>query len=145
MEVKIRLTSRNAHVPTKGTTGSACFDLYSAENTILNSWSSGSISTDLKFKIPDQFFGKIYSRSGQFLRERVTVEGGIIDSDFRGVLKVLMFNHSSVAYKIKVGQRIAQLCFFKEIPVEFKKVEAFDEREPQNERQECGFGSTGDF
>ena len=132
MEVKIRLTSRNAHVPTKGTTGLACFDLYPAKNTILNSWSRGSISTDLKFKIPDQFFGKIYSRSGQFLRERVTVEGGIIDSDFRGVLKVLMFNHSSVAYKIKVGQRIAQLCFFKEILVEFKNVEAFDEPEPQN-------------
>ena len=32
---------------------------------------------------------------------------------------MLMLNHSSVAYKIKVGQRIAQLCFFKEIPVEF--------------------------
>ena len=119
MEVKIRLTSRNAHVPAKGTTGSACFDLYSAENTILNSWSSGFISTDLKFKITDQFFGKIYSRSGQFLRERVILEGGIIDSDFRVVLKMLMFNHSSVAYKIKVGQRIAQLCFFKEIPLEF--------------------------
>ena len=119
MEVKIRLTPRNAHVPNKGTTGSACFDLYSPKNTILNSWSSGSISTDLKFKIPDQLFGKIYSHSGQFLRERVTVEGGIIDSDFRGVLKVLMFNHSSVAYKITLGQRIAQLCFFKEIPVEF--------------------------
>ena len=98
MEVKIRLTSHNAHVSTKGTTGLACFDLYSTENTILNSWSSGSISTDLRFKIPDQFFGKIYSRSDQFLRERVTVKGGIIDSDFRGVLKVLMFNHWSVAY-----------------------------------------------
>ena len=93
MEVKIRLTSRNAHVPTKGMTGLACFDLYSAENNILNSWSSRSISTDLKFKISDQFFCKIYSRSRQFLREIVTVEGGIIDSDFRGALKELMFNH----------------------------------------------------
>ena len=56
-------------------------------------------------------FGKIFSRSGQFLRDKVTVEEGVIDSDYRGTLKIL-FNHSSNAFKIKKGQRIAQIVFF---------------------------------
>ena len=144
MELKVCFASKNAIMPAKATAGSACFDLFAAENTSLDSWASGSICTGLKFKIPNEFFGKIYSRSGQFLRERLTVEAGIIDSDFRGVLKVLMFNHSSNIYSVKVGQRIAQICFFKKVRINFCSVDSF-ESEPQNERGECGFGSSGDF
>ena len=144
MELTVCFASKNVIMPAKATAGSACFDLLAAENTSLDSWASGSISTGLKLKIPNDFFGKIYSRSGQFLRERLTVEAGIIDPDFRGVLKVLMFNHSSNVYSVKVGQRIAQICFFKKVYINFCSVDSF-EPEPQNERGECGFGSSGDF
>ena len=144
MELNVCFASKNTIMPAKATAGSACFDLFAAENTSLDSWASGSICTGLKFKIPNEFFGKIYSRSGQFLRERLTVEAGIIDSDFRGVLKVLMFNHSSNVYSVKVGQRIAQISFFKKVHVNFCSIDSC-EPELQNERGECGVGSSRDF
>ena len=89
-------------------------------------------------------FGKIFTRSGQFLRYKVTVEGGVIDSDFRGILKILIFNHSSDTLEIKIGQRIAQNVFFKKVPVNFNCVESF-EPEVGNEINDSGFGSSGDF
>ena len=89
-------------------------------------------------------FGKIFSRSGQFLRDKVTVEEGVIDSDYRGTLKILLFNHSSNAFKIKKGQRIAQIVFFKKVHVNFNRVESF-EPEVGNERNDSGFGSSGHF
>ena len=144
MELKVCFASKNANMSAKATAGSTCFDLFATENTILDSWASGSISTGLKLKIQNDFFGKKCSRSGQFLRERLTVEAGMIDSDFRGVLKVLMFNHSSNVYSVKVGQRIAQICFFKKVHVNFCSLDS-SEPELQNERGECGFGSSGDF
>ena len=125
-EIKYYSTSNNSHVPTKATPGSAGFDLYSAENKELKAWSNGSISTDLKFRIPDDMFGKIFSHSGQFLRDKVTVEGGVIDSDYRETLKILLFNHSSNVFEIKKGQRIAQIVFFKKVHVNFNCVESFE-------------------
>ena len=143
-QIKYYSTLNNSHVPTKATPGSVGFNLYSAENKELKAWSNGSISTDLKFKIPEDMFGKIFTRSGQFLRNKVTVEGGVIDSDFRGILKILLFNHSSNALEIKIGQRIAQNVFFKKVPVNFNCVESF-EPEVGNETNDSGFGSSGDF
>ena len=140
-EIKYYSTSNNSHVLTKATPGSAGFDLYSAENKELKAWSNWSISTGLKFRIPDDMFGKIFSRSGQFLRDKVTVEGGVIDSDYRGALKILLFNHSSSVFEIKNGQRIAQIVFFKKVHVNFNCVESF---EPE-EKNDSGFGSSGDF
>ena len=51
-QIKYYSTLNNSHVPTKATPGSVGFNLYSAENKELKAWSNGSISTDLKFKIP---------------------------------------------------------------------------------------------
>lgn len=105
--------SGNSTIPTKATAGSAGFDLYSAKTKEIKPWSNATMSTDLKFKIPIDMFGKIFTRSGQFIRDRVTVEGGVIDSDYRGVVKILLFNHSNATVTVGKRQRFAQIFFLK--------------------------------
>ena len=136
--------SGNSTVPTKANAGFAGFDLYSAKTKEIKPWYNASVSTDLKFKIPIDMFGKIFTRSGQFIRDRVTVEGGVIDSDYRGVVNILLFNHSNATVTVGKGQRFAQIVFLKKTSVTFDCVESFGP-EPNNERNDSGFGSSGDF
>ena len=105
--------SGNSTVPTKATAGFAGFDLYSAKTKEIKPWYNASVSTDLKFKIPIDMFGKIFTRSGQFIRDRVTAEGGVIDSGYGGVVKILLFNHSNATVTVGKEQRFAQIVFLK--------------------------------
>ena len=69
----------------------------------------------------------------------ISVDAGVIDADHRGELKVLLFNHGASDYKIKTGDRIAQLIVEKIVDQDWEDVEMLDE----TERADGGFGSTG--
>ena len=142
--IKYFSVSKNATVPTKATSGSAGFDLYSAVDKEIKPWTNGIASTDLKFKIPFDMFGKIFTRSGQFIKNKFTVEAGVTDSDYRGVVNILLFSHYNLALKIEKRQRVAQIVFLKKVNVNFNQVQSF-EHEVDNERNDSGLGSSGDF
>ena len=72
------------------------------------------VSFDVRWAVLKGFFGKIFSRSGLFLNHSITAEAGVIDSGYRGIVKVLLFNHSDNVFFVLVGQRIAQIVFFLE-------------------------------
>jgi dUTP pyrophosphatase len=78
--------------------------------------SKALISSGLKMEIPTGYVGKIESRSSLALKEYLIAFSGLIDSDFRGTVEVLLFNFSKdKTVKIKIGDRIAQLVIYKVI------------------------------
>lgn len=84
------------------------------------------VSLDLRIMIPEGFYGKIFSRSGLFLNNLITAKCGVIDTDYRGIVHVCLFNHSDEVFCVKLGQRIAQIVFMEKFDVEFKMVQSRD-------------------
>ena len=95
----------------------------------------------LRLQIPIGFFGKIFSRSGLCLKENISAVAGVIGSDYRGIVKVILFNDSDKKFSVEVGQRIAQMVFLEKFDVEFTCVQVLSE----TDRQISGFGSSGIF
>ena len=75
--------SPNAKCPTKGSSNSAGYDLYSAQSAIVKSYQRVMVSTDLVMELPPNYYGRIASRSGLALNHSIDVVGGVIDSDYR--------------------------------------------------------------
>lgn len=141
IDVNYYPTSDNCKVPTKSTVDSAGYDLYSAEKKEILPWQNAPVSLDLKLAIPVGFFGKIFSRSGLCLKENISAVAGVIGSDYRGIVKVILFNDSDKKFSVEVGQRIAQMVFLEKFDVEFTCVQVLSE----TDRQDSGFGSSGIF
>ena len=138
IKVKYYPESDETKVPYKA----AGYDLYAAEVTNVLPKSNAIASLDLRWAIPKGFFGEIFSRCGLFLNHSITAEGGVIDSCYRGIVKVLLFNHSGNVFSVKVGQRIAQIVFLEKFDAKFQMVQSSDQLN-KSLRNEGGFGSTG--
>ena len=136
------LESDDAKVSFRVTSGSAAYDLYVAEGKNILPKSAGLVSLDLRMMIPKGFYGKIFSRLGLFLNNLITAECGVIDSDYKGIVHVCLFNHSDEVFSVKSGQRIVQIVFMEKSDVEFKMVQSRDSLQ-KSERNEGGFGCTG--
>ena len=78
--------------------------------------------TDLILKIPDDFYGRVFVRSGLVLKYGITAHNGVVDSDFRGVLCIVLFSNSDKDYQVLSGQRITQTIFNKTETVKFIEV-----------------------
>lgn len=140
--MKIKLLTPTATAPTYATDGSAGLDLYADEDCILDSVYDGVrkvISTGVSVEIDADKVGLIWPRSGIAVKNGIDTGAGVIDSDYRGEVKVLLFNHGEYAYKIKRGDRIAQLLI---VPCYRPKIEIVDSLD-ETERGAGGFGSTG--
>ena len=111
-------------VPFKVSSGSASYNLYSTKEKNILPKSCELVSLDLRWAIPQGFYGKIFSCSGLLLNHLVTAEGGVIDSDYRGIVKVILFNHSDQIFSVKMRLRIAQVVFMEKIDVRFEMVQS---------------------
>jgi dUTP pyrophosphatase len=144
MEINLLKSSKNATTPDRKTVYSAGFDLYASEDCVIDPGERKLVNTNIQLSIPPGYYGKIESRSSLAL-SIIDVSAGVIDSDYRGDIKVLLVNNRKFDYLqdnrlyIKTGMRIAQLIFLKhETPI-FKEVSVLDE----TVRGDRGFGSTG--
>ena len=141
--MKIKLLNEYAVEPTYGSDKAAGADLYAAIEKDLYIYPHGTvmIGTGIAMEIPDGYFGAIFARSGlaskQGLRPANAV--GVIDSDYRGEVKVALHNDTNDTQIIQAGSRIAQLVILPYKPVTFEIVDDLDE----TDRGEGGFGSTG--
>ena len=85
--------------------------------------SSASISLSMIWSIPSGFYGKLFTRSGIFKEHLVTFESGVIDSDYRGEVSALLFNHHpEKTFTAREGDRIAQVVFMETFTVNFQRV-----------------------
>lgn len=144
MNIKVVNKSKNP-LPSYKTKNSAGMDLRaSLENEIpitINPGEFKLIKTDLYMEIPEGYEAQIRPRSGLALKNGVTVlnSPGTIDADYRGNVGVVLINHSSVAFTVNQGDRIAQMVICKHEKVELENVLFLEE----TKRGTGGFGSTG--
>jgi len=141
MEIKIHRLDDNAIVPTYGSDGAACLDLYSVDVVIIRPGDVRYIRSGWSFSIPEGYEVQIYPRSGIACKKQLIVLNSpcIIDSDYRGEVYTYMKNISNESFMFRQGDRYAQMAIKRSIPVEFDVVDELDE----TERGEGGFGSTG--
>lgn len=132
--------SESGKAPSKATPGSAGWDLYSASNHVINPGKRELVQLDIALKIPKGYYGRIAPRSGLGLKFGIHVGAGVIDSDYVGAVAVLLFNFGDKPFKIRKGDRIAQLLIEK-ICTSKKIVEVSDLE--STSRGSGGFGSTG--
>lgn len=126
-------------VPVRGSEKAAGWDLVSNERKIIPAYGFVSVDVGLRLAIPDGYFGRIESRSGLAFRYNVTAFPGIIDSDYRGVLKVGLRNHSGNPFEVKKLMRVAQLVLYKVQELDWVPVDSLG----STKRGEGGFGSSG--
>lgn len=109
--LKVVKLSSNAKFPTRDTSSSAELDLYSAYNYIIPPNEKCFIKTDLQLQMPYGNYGHIVSclMSHVSWNNYISVENNIIDVDYRGSLKVVIYNHSDNFFYINYGDKIAQL------------------------------------
>lgn len=143
MQIRIKKLCETAKMPTKGTVGAACFDLYSAEDKILYPNVPVKIRTGLAFEVPFGYCMVVYSRSSTFIKGIVCTPL-IVDSDYRGEVFVsAMFTGGELAsnehYELQAGDRIAQVKIEKLEDTEF----VWSDTLTDTARGTGGYGSTG--
>jgi dUTP pyrophosphatase len=127
----------DAIIPRYQTKGSVGLDLHSIEEAVILPGSSALIGTGLRINLPEGTEGQVRSRSGLAAKNSVFVlnSPGTIDSDYRGEIKIILFNLGKEAFYVKKEDRIAQLVL---APVHIEQELLLD-----NTREDNGFGSTG--
>ena len=128
-----------AKLPERGSDEAAGFDLSSVIDATVPARGSEIIPIGLKIKTPQGCYGRIAPRSGLAARMMIDTGGGVIDHDYTGEVKVILFNLGNVPLEVKAGDKIAQLILEKYSTAPCEVVEELDE----TGRGENGFGSTG--
>jgi dUTP pyrophosphatase len=128
-----------AKLPTRATTGAAGYDIFSSEETHVPAASRRVVKTDIKVAIPAGHYGRIAPRSGLAVKKGIDIAAGVIDSDYRGPLGVVVVNNGAEQFDVAVGDRIAQLIIEKISTPEVVQVVSLDD----TARGSGGFGSTG--
>ena len=143
VKILIKKTSKEVITPKYKTKGSSGLDLSAFINkkVVVKPNSSELIPTGLQVAIPGEFEIQIRPRSGLAAKESIGVlnSPGTIDSDYRGELKIILFNHGDKDFIINNGDRIAQMVLVPIFKMEFEEVDSL----PDTVRGQGGFGSTG--
>lgn len=137
--IKIHMSSDTAIMPRLGTEGAAGYDLFSDDDDFkLLPRGVIAVPTGLTLEMPPSVVGIVKPRSGLAVKNGIDVLAGVIDSDYRGEVKVVLINLGDWAVKIKRGQAIAQILF---MPV-LHGVTLGDSNLSETARGGNGFGST---
>ena len=144
MIVKVKKLDDRAILPTYGSACAAGADLYALVNGESLTIAAGEtvlVSTGLSVEIPEGYVGLIYARSGLATKKGLAPANkvGVIDSDYRGEVKVALFNQSGKEQSIAAGERVAQLVIAPYLAVEYQQAEELSD----TARGAGGFGSTG--
>lgn len=140
VSLKIERLNPKAKLPQRAHQTDAGLDLYSVENYSIPAYGQALIKTGLKLAIPPNHVGLIWDKSG-LASLGYTTMGGVIDSSYRGEIKIIFKNLSQDIVNIEIGQKVAQLLIQK---IENLKIEE-TKIDDQTKRQSAGFGSTGQF
>jgi len=142
VELRVRRLREDGRLPSRAHDGDAGLDLYSAEAATLEPGQRATVATGIALEIPPGYAGLVLPRSGLAARRGIALVNapGLIDSGYRGEVKVLLLNTDSrEAFEISPGDRIAQLLLIRVAdadPVEVSELAT-------SARAEGGFGSSG--
>jgi dUTP pyrophosphatase len=137
--IKVKKTEERAIIPTRSNSDDAGWDLYSITTRPIAPSQRVTIRTGISLQIPEEYVGLIWPRSGMSVKNGIDVLAGVVDSGYRGEIKVCLLNTSREWMDIKEGDRIAQILF-QEVPhFKLQEVEILQ----NSDRGQGGFGSTG--
>lgn len=139
-ELKVKKIHKNAKLPSYGHTGDAGLDLFAAVDVVMDKGQVLSVPTGIQVAVPEGHVGLIWDKSGVSL-QGVHRLAGVIDSGYRGEVKVVLVNLSAQPFAIEKGMKIAQLLIQ---PINIVKVIAVEDL-GETPRGEGGFGSTGKY
>ena len=143
IKVLIKKLYPEVQIPAYKTNGASGMDLmaFIKEPIILKPRTSYLVPTGIALAFPEEFEIQIRPRSGLAAKNNISVLNtpGTIDSDYRGEIKVILFNHGNIDFKINNNDRIAQMILTPVIKMQLDEVEDL----PETLRGEGGFGSTG--
>ena len=141
MKVNYKLLSTSAKPPVYSSVSAGGADLHNdSGDLVIESNSTVFVGTGVAVEIPEGYVGLVFARSGLASKQGLAPANkvGVIDSDYRGEIKVALFNHSTESRAIKQGERIAQM-----VVVPFLKCDFCEGELSETARGEGGFGSTG--
>jgi dUTP pyrophosphatase len=140
LRIRVKRLDEELPLPVYQTEGSSGLDLYSSEDCILGRGDFRMISTGIALEIPPGYEGEVRARSGLAAKFGIGVlnSPGTIDSDYRGEIKVIIFNFGKEDFEIKRGNRIAQLVFTRVEKVVLIEIDELN----STKRENGGFGST---
>ena len=142
-KVLIKKLASSVKLPSYKTNGASGMDLmaFIAEPIILKPQSSCLVPTGISVAFSEEFEIQIRPRSGLAAKNNISVLNtpGTIDSDYRGEIKVIIFNHGNKEFIINNNDRIAQMILTPVVKMELEEIESL----PETIRGEGGFGSTG--
>ncbi|KAK4885809.1 hypothetical protein RN001_002080 [Aquatica leii] len=129
----------HAFPPSKGSIKAAGYDLKSAYDYLIPARGKEIIDTGIKIELPEGCYGRIAPRSGLAAKNFIDVGAGVVDEDYRGIIKVVLFNHAELPFEVKKGDRIAQLICEQILYPDIQETQELSD----THRGEGGFGSTG--
>lgn len=141
--IRVKILRNGAKLPTYGSPEAAGADLYAClESAVtIRPGETAFIPTGIAMEVPKNCAGLVYARSGLACKQGLAPANkvGVVDSDYRGEITVVLHNHGCVAQTVENGQRIAQMVI---TPVLTPPYEEAQELSDTN-RGQGGFGSTG--
>lgn len=141
--VRVKKLKENAIVPTYGSAEAAGADLYACleEPITVMPGDVAWVGTGIALEVPKGCAGLVYARSGLACKRGLAPANkvGVVDSDYRGEVKVVLLNHSNEAQTIEHGERIAQFVITPVLTPAYQEVPELD----VTDRGTGGFGSTG--
>ncbi len=138
--LRVEKLINSAKLPQKAHLGDAGYDLYSSDYYSIPPYGQALVTTGLKIAIPDGYVGLIWDKSGLAF-EGIKTMGGVIDSNYRGEVKIIIKNLGEEVFNIIPRQKIAQLLVQTVTDLKVKE----EIIEDQTERAANGFGSSGRF
>lgn len=140
MSLGVKKLCLNAIIPTRGSDGAVGYDIYSNMDCTLSTSERALISTGIAIVLPPGVYGRVAPRSGLAVKHGIQVGAGVIDPDYTGEVKVVLFNHGYKDFKVKKGDRIAQLVLERCETPPIEEITTVEE----TDRGSDGFGSTGE-
>lgn len=137
---KISYIIEHEYEPLRAHALDAGLDLRTPVDVIIPAHGSEIMDLGIHFEIPESWFGKLESKSGLNLMNKVFCGGGVIDSGFTGNIKVRLYNFGDTDYTFKRGDKVVQIVFLPISTPELVKVDKFTN---EYERGNSGYGSSG--
>jgi len=139
MKLHVKKLNENARLPARSNPTDAGLDLFADVGGVVFVGGRTALHTGIAVAVPEGYYGRIAPRSGLAAKHGIDVLAGVVDSSYRGEIRVVLHNTSDKRFTFNRGDRIAQLIIEK---IALPEVEEVEELEATS-RGDGGFGSTG--
>ena len=102
-ELQVEILRENAVLPVRGSAGAASYDLCVVGSCVIPSQGKGTVATRLAVALPSSTYLRIAPFSGLAIHNFIDFGVGVVDSDYQGEIKVILFNHSAKDFKVQAG------------------------------------------